>query len=98
MLQAFEEYLRKHLRASDIAQDSDGIFLFNVNQVAYLVEGAATNQDQTTTRGRLKSGMQSIQTQTIKCPRSGKGRKQWQTDKHKILSEKVWSNLRWGTH
>jgi hypothetical protein len=42
MLEAFEKYLLNNLRGSDVAQDSEGILLFNVNQVAYLVEGCAT--------------------------------------------------------
>jgi hypothetical protein len=73
MLQAFEEYLRKHLRASDIAQDSDGIFLFNVNQVAYLVEGCQTKDQQKATKKRIQESMLSINAVVKKCGRTGNG-------------------------
>jgi hypothetical protein len=74
MLQAFEEYLRKHLRASDIAQDSDGIFLFNVNQVAYLVEGCQTKDQQKATKKRIQESMHSVNAVVKKCARTGNGK------------------------
>ena len=75
MLEAFEKYLLKSFedRVFCVAQDSEGILLFNVNQVAYLVEGSATHEQQNSTRSRLKNAYPSITTTHLKCPRLGKG-------------------------
>ncbi len=53
MLSAFENYLLKNMRASDVVHDEEGILLFNVNQVAYLMEGSAVNEEQRQTRKRI---------------------------------------------
>ena len=72
-LRAFEQYLLSNLRQKDVTTDHEGVYLFNVNQVAYIVEGSTTNEQQTCTRSRLKKAMPSLQSVSRKCPHSGKG-------------------------
>jgi hypothetical protein len=70
-LRAFEQYLLRNMRQTDVTTDHEGIYLFNVNQVAYIVEGSTTNEQQTCTRSRLKKAMPSLQSLSRKCPHSG---------------------------
>ena len=72
-LRAFEQYLLSNLRQKDVTTDHEGVYIFNVNQVAYVVEGSTTNEQQTCTRSRLKKAMPSLQSVSRKCPHSGKG-------------------------
>jgi hypothetical protein len=74
MLVTLEKYLLQNLRASDVMTGEDGILLFNINQVAYIMEGSATNKQQNSTRSRLKDAVPSLQVVTRKCPRSGRGK------------------------
>ena len=74
MLEAFEAHLLKNLRETDVAKDEDGIYLFNVNQVAYLVEGSNTEEKQKTTRNRIKDTVKSLNTKKMRCKRSGQGK------------------------
>ncbi len=73
MLVTLEKYLLQNLRASDVVTGEDGVLLFNVNQVSYIVEGSATNEQQRSTRSRLKDAVPSLQVVTRTCTRSGKG-------------------------
>ena len=57
MLVAFEAYLLKHMRQSDLQRDEEGVLLFNVNQVAYLVEGSNTDNTKKVTRRRVNSAL-----------------------------------------
>ena len=59
-LRAFEHYLLDNLRQSDVTKDNEGVYLFNVNQVAYLVEGCCTRDEQRATRNRLKDALHSL--------------------------------------
>ena len=59
-LRAFEQYLLQNLRASDVTTDEEGVYLFNVNQVAYLVEGSASKDEKRMTRQRVGAGLQSV--------------------------------------
>ena len=72
-IRAFEQYLLDNLRQSDVTTDNQGVYLFNVNQVAYLVEGCCTRDEQRTTQRRVKEAISSINTFNTKCPRSGRG-------------------------
>ena len=73
MLVKFEEYLLGNLRASDVCKDDDGVYMFNVNQVAYLVEGSVSKDDKRTTQRRVKEGVASIKAKIYKCTSYGKG-------------------------
>lgn len=71
-LKAFEDYLLKNLKKDDIMYDCHGKYLFNINRVAYLVEGSTTKDQQRTTLKRIKETMATIQHELHKCQRSGK--------------------------
>jgi hypothetical protein len=73
MLEAFEKYLLNNLRGSDVAQDSEGILLFNVNQVAYLVEGVSTNDEQRVTRKRVLKALPHLDHTWRRAAPSNKG-------------------------
>ncbi len=72
-LVGFEEFLRKKLRQSDVCMDDQGIYMFNINQVAYVVEDSITEAQQRTTRKRINEFSSSFNIQLRKCSRSGKG-------------------------
>jgi hypothetical protein len=73
MLTAFENYLLQNMRASDVVSDEEGILLFNVNQVAYLMEKSVTKDQQKTTKKRIKDAMNSAGAVTRRCSRTGNG-------------------------
>lgn len=73
MLVALETYLTSNLKPSDVMMGRDNILLFNVNQVAYLVEGSDTHDKQRATRQRLKHAISPHETVTMKCTGIGKG-------------------------
>ena len=70
-LAEFEAYLISNLRASDVCEDGEGVRMFNINQVAYLVEECKTKDQQNATRKKLKEHMLNIRLQMRLCPRSG---------------------------
>ena len=72
-LVGFEEFLLKKLRQTDVCKDDKGIYMFNVNQVAYVVEESITEAQQRTTRKRMNEVSSSFNIQLRKCNRSGKG-------------------------
>jgi hypothetical protein len=73
VLRRFEDYLCSRLRQSDIIMDN-GIWLFNVNQVAYLAEGCETKEQQKATKRRIRDAMNSINIVVKKCARTGNGK------------------------
>jgi hypothetical protein len=73
MLAEFEDYLLQNMRASDVVRDEEGILLFNVNQVAYLVEGSTVNDEQRQTRKRIKKALPSLQYTNRRAPPANKG-------------------------
>jgi hypothetical protein len=72
-LRAFEEYLLQNMRASDVTTDEEGVYLFNVNQVAYLVEGCTTNDEQRQTRRRVGHALPNLEHIIRRAPPSNKG-------------------------
>jgi hypothetical protein len=80
MLRDFEQYLLRNLRASDVATDEEGVFVFNVNQVAYLAEECDTKDKQKATREKVKEALHSRHLVPRKCPRTGNGELHEQTD------------------
>ncbi len=73
MLAEFEDYLLQNMRASDVVRDEEGILLFNVNQVAYLVEQCTTKEQQKTTKRWIRQYLPDMESKIGKCARSGKG-------------------------
>jgi hypothetical protein len=73
VLVRFEEFLLNALRQSDICKDNQGIYMFNVNQAAYVVEDSIAEAQQRTTRKRIYEVISSCDVQLRKCNRSGKG-------------------------
>ena len=59
-IRAFEQYLLDNLRQSDVTTDNEGVYLFNVNQVAYLVEGSRSQEEKRSTRRRLAEKLQGF--------------------------------------
>ncbi len=70
ILSAFEDFLVKNMKASDIMRDEEGVLLFNVNQAAYLVEKSETLDEQRQTRKRINKALQSLP-YIIKCASPG---------------------------
>lgn len=64
----FEQYLLQNLRASDVAKDEEGVYIFNVNQVAYLVEESTTKDQQKTSRNRIAPVLGSMSYTTRRLP------------------------------
>lgn len=69
----FEEYLIENLSPSDMYKDNHGMYMFNVDQVAYLVDKCASSDDKRTIQRRMKEAARSISTEPRRCPKSGKG-------------------------
>jgi hypothetical protein len=72
MLVSFEKHLTDRMDNTDFCLEK-GVYLFNVNKVAYVVEGSNDESAQRTTRNRVNKGISKIRTFTKTCPRSGKG-------------------------
>ena len=72
-LRAFEQYLLSNLRQTDVTTDHEGVYLFNVNQVAYLVEGSINRDEQRVTRRRMADALPKIQAVIKTCDKSGRG-------------------------
>jgi hypothetical protein len=72
-LRAFEAYLLSRMRASDVISDEDGVYLFNVNQVAYLVEGSRSQDEKKSTRRRVTENLQSFSHVMTRPPTPGSG-------------------------
>jgi hypothetical protein len=72
-LVALEKYLLELLDAHDVVIGEDGVLLFNVNQVAYIVEEKYTNEDQNSTRRRIKEAKPPLETVPTRCAHLGKG-------------------------
>jgi hypothetical protein len=72
-LRAFEAYLLSRMRASDVISDEDGVYLFNVNQVAYLVEGCTTKDEKRSTRWRVAGNLQTFPHTMVKSSMPGAG-------------------------
>ena len=68
----FGEYLMHNLDEKDICVDKNGSKLFNLNQVAYIMEGSITNKQQNSTRKRLRHTTEKFKVNG-KCRKSGKG-------------------------
>ena len=72
-LRLFEDYLLKNLKASDVVTDQEGFYLFNVNQVAYLVEESSTKVEQKSTVRRVNNGLPGIHHEMKRVPPSNRG-------------------------
>jgi hypothetical protein len=72
-LRAFEQYLLQNMRASDVTKDEEGVYLFNVNQVAYFVEGSEAEDQQRCTRRRFQAVLPTVQHITMRVPPANKG-------------------------
>jgi hypothetical protein len=73
MLVAFEGYMLKRLRASDVCL-IENVLHFNVNQCAYLVEGSITKEQMKTTKNHIAGGIHKLQFIKKKCSRTGNGK------------------------
>ena len=75
MLSQFEEYLLTKLRECDVIKDNQGVWLFNVNQTAYIIEGSCTDEFKRKTRRRVNNALSSsaITLVMVKSPTPGKG-------------------------
>ena len=63
MLVKFEAYLLGNLRASDVCKDEEGAYMYNANQVAYLVEDCKTKDQHKVTKRRMQEGIAEFQCQ-----------------------------------
>ncbi len=72
-LRAFEQYLLSNLRQTDVTSDNEGVYLFNVNQVAYLVEGSRSQDEKKSTRRRVTENIQSFSHVMTRPPTPGSG-------------------------
>jgi hypothetical protein len=72
-LVSFEKHLLEKLDKASVGKDKSGVYLFNVNQVAYLVEGRETNDQQGVARKRIKDYVSSMKTVPMRCRKSGQG-------------------------
>lgn len=71
----FEKYLLGNLTRNDVCEDHDtGVYLFNVNRVAYLVEKSQTKDQQRVTRNRLSNALPSINPTLRRLPPSNNGK------------------------
>jgi hypothetical protein len=77
-LRAFEQYLLSNLRQTDVTTDHEGVYLFNVNQAAYIIEGSSSDEEKYCTRRRVNKGMHELTHMLKKKPQSNKG----ETDRH----------------
>jgi hypothetical protein len=73
-LRAFEQYLLSNMRQTDVTTNHEGFYLFNVNQVAYLVEGSITKEQRKTTKNHIAGGFHNLQVTVKKCSRTGNGK------------------------
>jgi hypothetical protein len=74
VLRRFEEYLLSKLRTSDVVtDDSDGVWLFNVNQAAYIIEESNSKDEKRMTRQRVASGLQFVPFSTRAAPGCSSG-------------------------
>lgn len=90
MLVSLEVYLKRNMKEADIQCCEDGKLLFNVNQVAYLVDdgndkedtktgetkedGKITKSEQKTIKRRIKEGLKKIHFVRRQCKRTGNGK------------------------
>jgi hypothetical protein len=72
-LRAFEQYLLSNMRQTDVTTDHEGIYLFNVNQVAYLAEGCMTSNEQRATRTRVNDALHVLSYVIKRVPTGNKG-------------------------
>jgi hypothetical protein len=56
MLVAFEGYMLKRLRTSDVCL-IENVLHFNINQCAYIIEGSCTEEEKRVTRKRVLKGL-----------------------------------------
>jgi hypothetical protein len=70
-LAKFEWYILGSLSASDICKDEEGVYMFNINQVAYLVEGCKTQYEQKAIKKKLKEHILNVRVQMRQCKRTG---------------------------
>jgi hypothetical protein len=73
LLVQFEEYLLHSLRANDVEKDEEGVYVFNVNQVAYLVEESKTEEQKRASRRKVASALDQVLHTTKHSHRSNKG-------------------------
>lgn len=67
-IKAFEEYLLRNLKGGDVIKDTDGIYFFNINQVAYIVEGCTTPDQQMSLKNRLTHAIHAVTRITKRLP------------------------------
>jgi hypothetical protein len=73
-LVSFENYLLGNLDKAYVHTDDEtGVYWFNVNQVAYLVEGSGTHDQQSASRKRLGKKINAVSHPPRRCWKSGKG-------------------------
>jgi hypothetical protein len=74
VLRKFEDYLHSRLREEHIITDElDGIWLFNVNQAAYIIEESNSKDEKRMTRQRVASGLQFVPFSTRAAPGCSSG-------------------------
>jgi hypothetical protein len=72
MLVAFEGYMLKRLRTSDVCL-IENVLHFNVNQCAYIIEGSITKDQMTSTLKRVRQGLQNMIHVKQRVPPSNRG-------------------------
>lgn len=60
MLMALEGHLKQKLKQSDMQYDSENVMIFNVNQVAYILEECSTDNGKRLSRERVEKGLNDI--------------------------------------
>ena len=73
LLRKFEQYLKEKLDDYYIDQDKDGVNIFNVNQVAYMMEGCKNRNQQRALKDKIWGRLSPQQVIPMKCLRSGHG-------------------------
>jgi hypothetical protein len=61
------------MRQTDVTTNHEGFYLFNVNQVAYLVEGSRSQDEKKSTRRRVTENLQSFSHVLTRPPTPGSG-------------------------
>jgi hypothetical protein len=66
MLVAFEGYMLKRLRTSDVCL-IENVLHFNINQCAYIIEGCTIMDQKRVTRKRVEQGLSNLPHHIKKC-------------------------------
>jgi hypothetical protein len=60
LIRGLDQYLCVTMKDADYTKDEEGVYLFNINKVAYLVEGSKTKDEKKMTRQRVEKALPSI--------------------------------------